>query len=83
MSLRFEIAAMLFLMVQAVLFGVGAVLVLGTSLADHALVLMPWAVGIAAVIAAPVSWMIAPRLRARYWRDHSEDHGFFGHHAKM
>jgi low temperature requirement protein LtrA len=83
MSLRFQIAAMVFLMVQAVLFGVGAVLVLGTALSDHALALMPWVVGIAAVIAAPVSWMIAPRLRARYWREHSGDDGFLSHHAKL
>jgi hypothetical protein len=83
MSLRFQIAAMVFLMVQAVLFGVGAVLVLGTSLADHALALMPWVVAVSAIISAPVSWMIAPRLWARYWREHPDDHGFFGHHAKM
>lgn len=81
MSMRLQIAAMVFLMVQAVLFGIGAVLVLGTPLANHALMLLPWVVGISALISAPVSWMIAPRLRARYWREHPDDHGFFGHHT--
>jgi hypothetical protein len=83
MSLRFQIAAMVFMMMQAVLFGIGAVLVLGTSLADHALALMPWVVGVSVLISAPLSWAIAPRLRAKYWRDHPEDHGFFGGGAPL
>jgi hypothetical protein len=83
MSLRFQIAAMVFMMVQAVLFGIGAVLVLATPLADHALALMPWVVAISVLISAPMSWAIAPKLRARYWREHPEDHGFFGGRAHM
>jgi uncharacterized Tic20 family protein len=77
MSLRFQIAAMVFLMVQAVLFGIGAVLVLATPLAQQAMTLFPWVVGISILISAPVSWMIAPRLRAKYWREHKDDHSFF------
>lgn len=83
MSLRFQIAAMVFLMVQAVLFGIGVVLVLGTPLAKQAMSLMPWVVGGSALVSAPVSWMIAPRLRARYWREHPDDQGLFSRHAKM
>ena len=30
--------------------------------------LMPWVIGVSFVIAAPLSWWLAPRLRARYWR---------------
>ncbi len=80
MSIRLQIAAMVFMMLQAVMFGVGAVLVLGTPLANEAMALMPWVVAVTALISAPLSWMIAPRLRARYWREHRDDHGFFGHH---
>jgi hypothetical protein len=68
MAIRLFIAALVFMMVQAVLFGVGAVLVLATPLSDSAMRLMPWVVVISTVISAPASWAIAPRLRARYWR---------------
>lgn len=87
MSLRFQIAAMVFMMMQAVLFGVGAVLVLATPLAEHAMALMPWVVGVSILLSAPLSWAIAPRLRARFWRNHPEDHSvigsLFGHRAPM
>ena len=69
MSARVQIAAMVYLMVQAVMFGIGVTLVLGTTLADMAITLMPWVVATTAVLSIPISWMIAPRLRARYWRE--------------
>lgn len=69
MSIRFQIAAMVYLMVQAVLFGIGAVLVLATPLAQDAIALLPWVVGLTAIASAPLSWWIAPRLRARFWRE--------------
>jgi hypothetical protein len=56
-------------MVQAVMFGIGVMLVLGTPLADMAMTIMPWVVATTAVLSIPISWMIAPRLRARYWRE--------------
>ncbi len=68
MSVRVQIAAIVYLMAQAVLFGFGAVIVLATPLADEARELMPWVVGLSAVLSAPVSWWIAPRLQARFWR---------------
>ena len=67
MRTRLLIAALVFMMVQAVLFGIGTVLVLSTPMSAQAMVLMPWVVGVSFVIAAPVSWLIAPRLRARFW----------------
>jgi len=67
MWVRVQIAAMVYLMVQAVMFGIGVMLVLGTPLADMAMNLMPWVVATSAVLSIPISWMIAPRLRARYW----------------
>jgi hypothetical protein len=41
MWMRVQIAAMVYLMVQAVMFGIGVMLVLGTPLADMAMTLMP------------------------------------------
>lgn len=66
---RAQITALIFSMTNAVLFGAGLVTVLLMGLSAQATGL-----GIAIVtafsflIAAPVAWMIAPRLRARYWR---------------
>jgi hypothetical protein len=69
MSVRFSIAALIYLMVQAVLFGIGAVLVLATPLNEQAMELMPVVVVTTFIISLPISWWLAPRLRARYWRD--------------
>lgn len=57
------------MMVQAVMFGAGIILVLATPLARDAMALMPWVVGLTAILSAPLSWWIAPRLRARFWRE--------------
>lgn len=65
---RLAIAALIFMMVQAVLFGIGAILVLATPLSAHAMILMPWVVGVSFIVSAPLSWIIAPRLRARFYR---------------
>jgi hypothetical protein len=57
-------------MVNAVLFGIGAVTVLSIpSLQEQWKFLIPIVVVASFVLAAPISWFIAPRLRARYWRD--------------
>ncbi len=76
MWIRIQIAAMVYLMVQAVMFGVGVVLVLATPLANMAMTLMPWVVATTAVLSLPVSWMIAPRLQMRYWRAIRRDSDF-------
>jgi ABC-type Co2+ transport system permease subunit len=70
MTIRFAIACMVCLMVQAVLFGIGAVLILATPLKHQAMELMPWMIAVTFAISAPFSWWLAPRLRARYWREH-------------
>jgi len=59
---------MVFLMVQAVLFGVGILTILLTPLSDHAMLAMPVMIALSMAVAAVLSWLIAPRLRARYWR---------------
>jgi hypothetical protein len=67
MSVRFQIAILIFMMVQAIVFGAGTVIVLATPLAAFAMTLMPWIVDVSIMVSAPVSWFIAPRLRARFW----------------
>jgi hypothetical protein len=76
MSIRLQISMLVYLMVQAVLFGIGAILVLATPLQASAMTAMPWVVGITAILSAPVSWLIAPRLRARYWRKRANEPDF-------
>ena len=69
MWIRIQIAAMVYLMVQAIMFGAGIIIVLATPLNAMAMQLIPWVVGVTALISLPISWLIAPRLRARYWRE--------------
>lgn len=68
MSTRMQIATMVFMMVQAVAFGAGIVAVLASPLSLHAMVAIPAMVVVSSAVSAPLSWWIAPRLRARYWR---------------
>src|SRR5262245_13082394 len=63
MSSRFTIAVLIYSMTQAVLFGIGAVLVLATPLQQQAMTLMPVVVIASAIVALPFSWWIAPRLQ--------------------
>ncbi|MEZ5817798.1 MAG: hypothetical protein R3D44_12015 [Hyphomicrobiaceae bacterium] len=63
MKTRFAIAALIYLLVQGVLFGIGTVLVLATPLDELAMRLMPWVVGVSFVVAIPLAWWLAPRLR--------------------
>ena len=68
-AVRTQIAALIFAMTNAVLFGAGLITVLMLNMSTQAT-----GIGIAAVtafsflVAAPASWLIAPRLRARYGR---------------
>jgi hypothetical protein len=69
MSIRFQIASMVFMMTNAVIFGVGIVLVLSIpALSRLAFDLIPAVVVASFAISAPLAWVLAPRLRARYWR---------------
>lgn len=75
MSVRLQIAALVFMMVQAVLFGAGAVAILLTpALRDQGFFYMPLMIAATMIVAALLSWMIAPRLQARYWRRRGVDH---------
>jgi hypothetical protein len=35
--------------------------------------LLPVVIVLSFLLAAPIAWLIAPRLRARYWREHEPD----------
>jgi hypothetical protein len=68
MPTRLQIAAMVFMMVQAVLFGIGMVSILDTPLTRDAMTLVPCMVVVTFLVSAPLAWWIAPRLQMRYWR---------------
>ena len=69
MSRRWIITAVIFMIVNAVLFGIGATAVLSIpSLAAEASTLI-WAVtALCFLLALPIAYLVAPRLRARYQR---------------
>lgn len=70
MKTRLWIAAMIYPVVNAVLFGLGMVPLLSLpALADWVSTLAPAVVAVSLVIAAPIAWLIAPRLRLRYWQN--------------
>lgn len=69
MSTRAYIAGLIGLMVNGLIFGFGVIAILSVpALSSNAAVLIPALVAIAFIGAPLISWYIAPRLRARYWR---------------
>jgi hypothetical protein len=72
MSTRFQIALLIFMMANAVAFGVGIVLVLMIPVfAAYAFEAIPAVVAASLLVSAPAAWFIAPTLRSRYQRAHS------------
>ncbi len=69
MKTRIAITALLSLMTNSVLFGIGAITVLSIPfLSERASYLLPLVI-VASFLAGPViAWFIAPHLRARYSR---------------
>ncbi|HEV7305824.1 hypothetical protein [Ensifer sp.] len=75
MSVRLQIALMLGLMINAILFGIGIVTVLSIPiLADNAKYSIPVLVVACFTITPFVAWLMAPRLRLRYWREREQGH---------
>ncbi|RDV01323.1 hypothetical protein [Undibacter mobilis] len=71
---RLGIASLVGLMVNAVLFGAGLIVILMVpALNAQAFAALPVMILISFAIAAPISWAIAPRLQARYWRGRESD----------
>jgi hypothetical protein len=74
MSTRSSISLLIYGMVNAVLFGVGAVTVLSLpGLQEQWKYLLPLVIVMSFMLAVPIAWKLAPRLRARYWREHEPD----------
>ena len=72
MTTRSAITAVVFLMTNAVAFGVGIVPVLQIpTLAENAFTLIPAVVIASFAVALPLAWMIAPRLQPRHWKPRS------------
>jgi hypothetical protein len=70
MSTRFNIATLVFMLTSTVLFGFGLLAVLLVpGLANHERVLIPAVVVISFIFAPLIAWVIAPRLKARYFRN--------------
>jgi hypothetical protein len=68
---RLRIAALIYSMTNAVIFGAGIITVLNVSaLRANAPIWIPVVVVASLILAAPFAWLIAPRLQARYDRRH-------------
>ena len=64
---RLRVAALIFTMVNAVVFGVGLVTVLTTpAMAQHAFFWIPAVVLSSFVISTPLAWFIAPTMMQRF-----------------
>ena len=73
MQNRLMIAILVYMMVQAVLFGVGLLVILTIPMTRDAIGAMAWMIAITAAISVPISLIIAPRLTARYWQGRHGD----------
>lgn len=68
-AVRTQISMLIFAMTNGVLFGAGLITVLMVpALNANAGFWIAVVIAASLVIAAPFAWLIAPRLRARYWR---------------
>jgi hypothetical protein len=73
LTVLFQIAALVFMMTNAVAFGIGIVPILMIpAFANHAFEAISAVVLATFAISAPLSWFIAPRLRAEYWRTQTQ-----------
>ena len=68
-STRVQIAALIYSMTSAVLFGAGLLLVLTLPVLNaDAGYWISVVIGASLILAVPIAWWMAPRLRARHWR---------------
>ena len=65
MLITLLITPLVYMMVQAVTFGIGMIVILSTPLTAQAAELVPWMIAITIVISVPMSLAIAPYLKAR------------------
>lgn len=73
-KIRLALAVLVFMMVQAVLFGVGMIVLLlePQEIKSSLFSWIPIMIAVSCIISAPIAWWIAPHLRARYWRKHED-----------
>jgi hypothetical protein len=66
---RAQIALLIYMMTNGVLFGVGVTLVLTwPALSVDSGFWITVVVAASFILAAPIAWWMAPRMRARFWR---------------
>ena len=65
MPISLLITPLVYMMVQAVTFGIGMIVILATPLTSRAWDMVPWMIAITVIVSVPLSLMIAPRLKAR------------------
>lgn len=63
MTAQSYLFVLVYMMVQAVLFGIGTLSILATPLVERAFVLMPAMVVITLLLSFPISWKIALMIR--------------------
>ena len=73
-KIRLAISVLIFMMVQAVTFGIGMIALLHNpnEINDSHFFWVRVIVVASCLISAPVSWWLAPHLRARYGRRHEK-----------
>jgi hypothetical protein len=77
MSIRASIATLVSMMVNAVVFGIGAIAVLSIpQLSANAAYLLPIVVVASFLISPFIAWQIAPMLRSRWQRTHARPDQF-------
>ena len=70
---RLRIAALIYSTTNAVIFGAAIITVLHVpALSTNAYFWIPVVVVASLILAAPIAWLIAPRLQARYDRWHTK-----------
>ena len=70
---RLRIAVLIYSMTNAVIFGAAIITVLNVpALSVNAYIWIPVVVVASLILAAPIAWLIAPRLQARYDRGHTK-----------
>jgi len=70
---RLRIAVLIYSMTNAVIFGAAIITVLNVpALSTNAYIWIPVVVVASLILTAPIAWLIAPRLQARYDRWHTK-----------
>jgi hypothetical protein len=74
-KIRLALAVLVFMNLQAVIFGFGmmAVLYYPNQSGDSGFFWIPVVVAVSSVISASLSWWLAPHLRASFWQSEGKD----------